>query len=113
MVKIILVICILVTIGNSKSKNNCIKCHIIQKIPSEFIYRRYLMRYSDKNIIKNKIIKYLNEPIKENSIMPKQFFLKFPMKNKSDISQIILKKNVDEYIELFDIKNRLSLDKER
>ena len=114
MVKIILIISIFITsVDSSTVQINCIKCHINQKIPSELIYRRYLMKYSDKNIINNKIMKYLKQPKIENSIMPKQFFLKFPMKNRLNANEIYLKKDIDEYIKLFDIQNRLTLDKER
>lgn len=85
----------------------CIKCHKEQKIPSELIYRRYLMKYSDKQIIQKKMFKYLKNPKKENSIMPKQFFLKFPMKKRVDLNDTILKKDINEYIEFFDVKKRL------
>jgi hypothetical protein len=78
-----------------------------QKIPSELIYRRYLLYYSSKDVIREKMYRYLKNPKKENSIMPRQFFLKFPMKRKVEINGTKL---IDEYMDFFDIKARLVLE---
>ena len=88
-------------------KNNCLNCHIKQQIPSELIYRRYLIKYSTDKKMRKKILEYLTNPKQESSIMPKQFFLKFPMKKILDINETQLKKGVDEYLKYFDIKRRL------
>ena len=88
-------------------KTKCLKCHMEQKIPSELIYRRYLLYYSSKDTIRGKMYHYLKNPKKENSIMPRQFFLKFPMKRKVDINSTQL---IDEYMDFFDIKARLILE---
>jgi hypothetical protein len=90
-------------------EKKCINCHKKQKIPSELIYRRYLMRYSDKQTIQKKIFEYLKNPKEKNSIMPKQFFLKFPMKKRVDLNNTILKKEIDRYMDAFDVKKRLIL----
>jgi hypothetical protein len=90
-------------------QKNCIACHIEQKIPSSLIYRRYLLRYSTHKAIKKSFFTYLNNPIQENSIMPKQFFLKFPQKEKSDLNETILKESIDAYLDYFDIKKELIL----
>jgi len=87
-------------------KNSCLNCHIKQKIPSELIYRRYLLRYSSQKLIREKILQYLKNPQKENSIMPKQFFLKFPMKKGVDLNNTHL---IDEYLDFFDIQDDLVL----
>jgi len=114
MVKKILVIGInsIILLAQSPSNNletKCLKCHQKQKIPSELIYRKYLMKYSDKQTIQKKIFEYLKNPQKENSIMPKQFFLKFPMKDRVDLNDTILTKEVYEYIDYFDVKKILEL----
>jgi hypothetical protein len=67
------------------------------------------MRYSDKEIIKNRIFEYLKEPLKKNSIMPKQFFLKFPMKKRVDLNNTALYQEVEEYMDFFDIRKKLTL----
>ena len=90
-------------------KNSCLNCHIQQQIPSELIYRRYLMRYSTDTKMRESMLKYLQNPKQELSIMPKQFFLKFPMKIGLDRNETILKVGVDEYLSYFDIKGKLLL----
>ncbi len=86
---------------------NCLTCHQTQQIPSELIYRRYLLRYSDTKLIKEQMFSYLQKPNKKNSIMPKQFFLKFSMKKMLDLNTSLLRKGIEEYINFFDIKKRL------
>jgi hypothetical protein len=95
--------------ATNELKRNCINCHIEQKIPSELIYRRYLQKYSTHNSIRKKLFSYLKNPNKKSSIMPKQFFLKFPEKKALDMNETHLKESIDAYLNYFDIKNRLIL----
>jgi hypothetical protein len=99
--------------ANNSEINSCIECHKEQNIPSELIYRKYLMKYSSNKIIKDKMFKYLQNPKKENSIMPKQFFIKFPMKDGTDLNQTQLLYEIDKYIEKFNIADKLQLYQER
>jgi len=73
-------------------ENRCLSCHVKQQIPSELIYRRYLMKYSTKKAITEAMLSYLINPKKPDSIMPSQFFLKFPMKPSLGFSEATLKK---------------------
>ena len=88
-------------------EKNCLICHQKQQIPSELIYRRYLLKYSDLKTIKEQMFSYLQDPKRENSIMPKQFFLKFSMKKMLDLNTTLLRDGVEAYIDFFDIKKRL------
>ena len=88
---------------------NCLNCHVKQKIPSELIYRRYLLKYSTNQKIKERLSSYLKNPKKENSIMPKQFFLKFPQKVALDLNETALDKSIDSYLNYFDVKKKLVL----
>jgi len=90
-------------------QKNCMTCHIKQKIPSELIYRRYLLKYSTHSAIKEQLLSYLKAPKKETSIMPKQFFLKFPEKEALDLNETTLEENIDAYLDYFDVKNKLIL----
>ena len=90
-------------------ENRCITCHKQQQIPSELIYRRYLMKYSSKEAMAEAMIKYLRKPKKELSIMPSQFFLKFPMKPNLGLSDEVLEKNIEAYLDFFDVQKRLFL----
>jgi len=90
-------------------ENRCIACHTKQQIPSELIYRRYLMKYSTKEAMATAMLKYLTKPKKELSIMPPQFFLKFPMKPNLGLDEVTLKKNIEAYLRWFDVKKKLVL----
>jgi len=59
--------------------------------------------------MREKILEYLKNPKQELSIMPKQFFLKFPMKETLDMNKSILEEGVNAYLRYFDIKKRLIL----
>jgi hypothetical protein len=88
-------------------KKNCLNCHVKQKIPSELIYRRYLMRYSTHTTIKKQLQTYLKAPSRKTSIMPKQFFLKFPEKKALDLNETVLEESIEAYLKYFDIKSKL------
>jgi hypothetical protein len=87
----------------------CIQCHINQKIPSDMIYRKYLLRYSTSQNISQAIYNYIKAPSPKTSIMPKPFFDKFPLKPQLAIEEGELKELIDLYIKKYDLKNRLSL----
>jgi len=90
-------------------EKNCLQCHKEQTIPSYLIYRRYLMKYSTPERIENAMFDYLKEPLQSRSIMPPQFFLKFPMKPPLDLDDDTLRREIRAYIEKFDIRKRLRL----
>ena len=115
MVKKISTILILLTLAQSKElspllQQNCLECHSQQKIPSELIYRRYLMKFSTKERMQKSLFTYLKNPKKENSIMPQQFFLKFPEKKALDLNETVLGESVGAYLDFFDVKNKLELE---
>lgn len=89
----------------------CLHCHQSQQIPDKLIYRRYLMHYSTEKRMAEAIVKYLKDPHKSASIMPSPFFLKFPMKEKMHLDDQRLRQYVSAYLEKFDLKKRLVLEK--
>lgn len=92
-------------------ERNCLACHLEQKIPSELMYRRYLIKYSTQKSIKKRLFEYLKKPKKEKSIMPTQFFLKFPEKEQSDLNETLLKESIEAYLAFFDVKRKLLIAK--
>ena len=113
---IITIISTIIAVANPKKtepsielKNICLNCHSRQKIPSELVYRRYLMRYSTNKNMQKAILEYLKNPNPKNSIMPKQFFFKFPKKERSENNISTIKRGIEEYLNYFDIKNKLIL----
>ena len=115
MVKLFLMtITLFLTLSNAKEpstllQKNCLTCHVQQQIPSELIYRRYLMKYSTHKSIKKQLLSYLKTPSPQISIMPKQFFLKFPQKEPLDLNETILEQSIEAYLDYFDVRDRLSL----
>ncbi len=91
-------------------KNNCLSCHQQQQIPNALMYKRYLMKYSTNRRMEEAMFAYMKDPKKEHSIMPAPFFLKFPMKEKISLDDSSLRKYIQAYLELFDIKKKLMLE---
>ena len=89
---------------------NCLNCHRQQQIPSNLIYKRYLMKYSTEKRMENAMFTYLKNPSKIFSIMPAPFFLKFPMKAKSELDERTLRSSIQAYLKKYDIKKRLVLE---
>jgi len=109
-----IVIWVLLTVGimaqNHTLKQDCLSCHKAQQIPSNLIYKRYLMKYSTDARMQEVMFRYLKNPNKENSIMPPQFFLKFPMKESLPLNDETLKRDIKSYLEQFDVKKKLILE---
>ena len=100
-----------VTVIHDDLEQKCLHCHKEQQIPNSLIYKRYLMTYSANKRIKEAMFNYLKDPQKEHSIMPAPFFLKFPMKEKLDLDDASLSQNIQAYLEKFNMKKRLILEK--
>jgi len=97
------------SIAKKQFQETCLKCHIQNQIPSELIYRRYLMKYSTNEAMTIAIAQYLKNPKDEDSIMPQQFFLKFPRKDALVLDDVNLTKNIGSFLETFDVKKKLVL----
>ena len=95
--------------SNQQLHKKCLECHKQEQIPTELIYRRYLMTYSTKEEMQNAIFEYLKDPQQENSIMPPPFFIKFPMKEALDMDDEELHKNISDFLDYLDVKKRLIL----
>jgi len=114
----IIFLCIIFNVGvyageslsaKQQLQNNCLQCHIQEQIPSELIYRRYLMKNNNQNEMQKAIFNYLKDPKKENSIMHPPFFFKFPMKEALKLDDETLEKNIDAYLDTGEEKKKLNL----
>ena len=114
---IVLSFCTFYVLANTNTKimenldATCLSCHAQQQIPNRLIYKRYLMQYSTDNRMEEAIFSYLKNPNKETSIMPPQFFLKFPMKEALVLDKKVLEENIQMFFETFDVKKKLILKK--
>jgi hypothetical protein len=88
-------------------ERECLRCHTAQKIPSEAIYRRYLLKYSSKEMIRGKMFSFLRSPSVKKSIMPPQFFSKFSLTGRSELNDATLRQRIDAYVDYFDVNPRL------
>jgi hypothetical protein len=94
----------------TRLEQNCLSCHTTQQIPNSLIYRRYLMKYSTEDRIAKAMLDYVMHPKKSQSIMPPQFFLKFPMKEAGIRDKDTLRQDIETYIERYDVKKNLILE---
>jgi len=91
----------------SRLQQDCFRCHEEQKIPSEAIYRRYLLKYSSRDTIRKKMFEYLRHPSVQQSIMPQPFFNKFTIKEPSELEKRELQELIDAYVARFDVAGKL------
>ncbi len=88
-------------------QEKCILCHKAEGIPTQALYKRYLVKYSSQTKIKAAMLAYLKNPSIETSIMPAPFINKFGLQERISLSEDELKKYVDELVESFDVRDRL------
>ena len=93
--------------STSALEEGCLSCHKAQQIPSEMIYRRYLMHYASKETIKKKIAAYLKHPSTDTSIMPAPFFRKFPLKKATTLDDKRLERLIEAYIAHYDVDGKI------
>ena len=99
-----------ITVEHNTLEHNCLACHQTQQIPSDLIYKRYLLKYSTATRIEEAMFSYLKRPRQEHSIMPPQFFLKFPMKPSTQLDDALLRKHIHAYINQFNLKKKLIVE---
>ncbi len=98
------------TISANTLEDTCLSCHAQQQIPNGLIYRRYLMKYSTDKRMEEAIFKYMKNLSKATSIMPPQFFLKFPMKEKLYLDDKTLRTNIQKYLQKYDIRKHIIIE---
>ena len=87
----------------------CLSCHKTNQIPSELIYKKYLLKYSTRSNISEAMRLYLQHPKQDKSTLPQQFFLKFPIKAPTNLDDDNLSEAIELFIDYYDIKKRLYL----
>jgi hypothetical protein len=111
---ILLIFFMLFSLNGSESfKNVCLKCHIEKNVPNDIIYKRYLLRYSSKIKMREAMISFLKKPTVEKTIMPIRFVAIFGLKDAMILSDEELTKYIDELIENYDVKKKLTLPKDK
>ena len=108
MEKIVFIMIVSALFMRADTQTSCLACHQENQIPSELIYKRYLMQYSTDEKMQKVMYAYLKNPQKERSIMPSVFFSKFPMKEASALNDRELKKEISAYLKHFNLKKKLT-----
>jgi len=98
------------TSANPLLERNCLDCHREQKLPDKLIYRRYLLKYSSPERIEKALTHYLKHPDAGASIMPSEFFLRFPKKEPTRLDEKTLHESVQRYLNYFDVRRLLRLE---
>ncbi|DAB29481.1 MAG TPA: hypothetical protein CFH84_09230 [Sulfurimonas sp. UBA12504] len=87
-------------------EKNCLECHFATEQLKMFL-QRYEEKYGSEKEVKKAIFEYLKNPKKENSIMPNGFLRRFGVKEKSTLSDKVLKDEIDGYYKNYSLKNKL------
>ncbi len=89
----------------------CAVCHESKAPPLSRIYRRYLMLYSSKERIRNKMVDFLVSPSLQKSAMPLGMRKRFNPQAHPAYSKTVAKEAAKELIEKFDIVPRIIVPK--
>lgn len=87
-------------------EKNCLECHFATEQLKMFL-ERYEEKYGSEKEVKKAIFEYLKNPKKETSIMPNGFLRRFGIKEKSTLSDKILKEEIDTYYTKYNFKIKL------
>ena len=96
--KILIILVFLSTFLNANIyEKNCIKCHKKLPVSIDKYFYRYLLKYSSEKDVKKAIKTYLNNPSKNNTVMPEAFISRFGVKKKTQLNTKQLNRAVDIY----------------
>ncbi len=101
---------LLIMIGTQLSANfqtACIECHNKEGIPTQELYKRYLVKYSAHSAIKEAMFHYLKNPSIKTSIMPEPFINKFGIQKRTTLSDKALKSYINELVETYNLRKKL------
>ena len=95
--------------ASTEFQKRCVSCHKTEGIPTQELYKRYLVKYSSHTAIKAAMLKYLKNPTIETSIMPEPFISKFGIQKRTSLSDDALKRQIDELIKTYNLKDKFYL----
>ncbi len=109
MVRIALLLVLLLLNGHAKSlyERDCVSCHEGMTITLDKFFFRYLLKYSSQERVKNAMVRYLQEPSAENSILEPWLIKRIGVKKRSTLDEVHLREAVDEYWETYTVFGKL------
>ncbi|MEA1956050.1 MAG: hypothetical protein U9N02_06110 [Campylobacterota bacterium] len=97
----------IVCLNGDMYEKNCVSCHKKLPVSIDKYFYRYLLKYSSKKDTKEAMMKYLTNPTKESTVMPKSFISRFGIKKKSKLNEEELKETIEIYWDKYDVSKRL------
>ncbi len=99
MEKTVVSILLTASLLNGANLNECAKCHDKKAPPFNIIYRKYLVTYSSKKRIKEKMVDFLLNPSDKKSILPQEMKKRFFPRTHPAYSISVAEKTVEKIIE--------------
>lgn len=93
-------------LNGSEFEKNCLTCHG-DDFKFNIIMKKYTLKYSTKERIKNAMFEYLKNPTYEKSILPPEYIKKFGIKQKSELDDKALKEMLNIYYDKFNLRSKL------
>lgn len=100
--KNILVIFFCSLLSADEFETNCLNCHQNQT-QLKMIMGKYTLKFSSEKKVKNAIFEFLKNPNQEKSAMPSGFISRFGIKEKSNLSDEVLKKSIEQYYKKYNL----------
>ncbi len=108
--KSVLLLCLtlLVAFGREEAPDRrCLTCHDVSAPPLSLLYRRYLMLYSSKDRIEERMVSFLTAPSKEKSSMPEGMKNRFNPQNHPIFEKEEARRAVKRVIEKEDLIKKI------
>lgn len=102
--KVLIIVIFSTTLHSDAFDKNCIECHQRDRQLNMFI-NRYTLKYSSPRRIKEAIFRYIKNPTSKTSVMPRGFLNRWGLKKKSFLSDIEIKKSIDDYYKRYNIRD--------
>jgi hypothetical protein len=90
----------------SEFDEKCLNCHQ-DSFQFNMMMKRYTLKYSSEEKIKEAIFNYLKNPTHETSILPLGFLNRFGIKDKSTLDDETLKEMIAIYYDRYNLKSKL------
>jgi len=107
MVKRLLYIIIFCTaLSASSFETNCLECHS-NYFKFNMMMKKYTIKYSSEDAIKESIFEYLKNPTYEMSVLPFGYLNRFGIKEKTSLDDTTLRDMINIYYKEFNLKSKI------
>ena len=109
MVRVFFIILFTLQFINAKDiyQENCVACHKVVLVDLKDMYFKYLKRYSSEKAIKSVMMYYLQNPDEDITVMPKEYIRLFGIKNRTSLNVEDLKKAIELYYSQYKLQGKI------